>query len=157
MFKFEIKSKSGKRARAGLLETGKITTETPELAIVATDAQLRSLPNEVLKELPSQYFIVNTYHTFTKKIIPKIENSGGVHSYMGLKDRLIATDSGGFQVFSLGFGQKHQIGKIARTNIDKKLFENKDEENPIEITEEGVNFVLDNQKLKLNPEIRINR
>ncbi len=154
MFNFDILNKqSGSRARTGIIYSSDRNVQTPELAIVATDAQLRSLPNDVLHELPSQYFIVNTYHTYTKQIIPKIEEQGGIHTYMGLKDRIIATDSGGFQVFSLGFGQKHNIGKIARERIDKKLFENKDQENPIQIAEEGVRFNFNGKELMLNPEI----
>jgi len=147
------KTLSHSKARTGMYMTNNASIQTPELAIVATDAQLRSLPNEALTHLPSAYFIVNTYHTYTKNIIPKIEQAGGIQSYMQIHDRLIATDSGGFQVFSLGFGQKHPIGKIARGNIDKILFENKDQENPIRITEEGVNFIFNGEDLKLNPEV----
>jgi len=111
MLSFEITKKDAKsHARAGIIRTSHSETQTPELAIVATDAQLRSLPNEALEALPSSYFIVNTYHTYTKKIISPIEKAGGIHAYMQIPDRLIATDSGGFQVFSLGFGQKHNIG-----------------------------------------------
>ncbi len=154
MFSFTIHhSIPGLRARTGCIQTSRGTFQTPELAIVATDGELRSLSNDVLKGLPSSYFIVNTYHTYTKKIIPKIEKTGGIHSYMDIPDRLIATDSGGFQVFSLGFGQKHQIGKIARGDISKKLIENNDEENPIQIAEEGVNFTFNGEDLKLNPEV----
>lgn len=157
MFSFNtLNQHHSTKARSGVIRTSNNEIQTPELAIVATDAQLRSLPNEVLHQLPSKYFIANTYHTYTKKIIPKIESAGGIHKYMGLQDRLIATDSGGFQVFSLGFGQKHQIGKIARKNISKEIFENKDEENPIEITEEGVKFQFDGKQLELNPEISMN-
>ena len=154
MLSFDIRKRlSGTRVRTGIISTPNSHLQTPELAIVATDAQLRSLPNEALKDLSSRYFIVNTYHTYTKKIIPSVEKAGGIHQYMSIPGKLVATDSGGFQVFSLGFGQKHQIGKIARSHITKKIFENKDEENPIKITEEGVNFTFNGEDLKLNPEI----
>src|SRR3990167_9918677 len=98
MFNFEILNKqSGSQARTGVLKTNGATIQTPELAIVATDAQLRSLPNEALKDLSSRYFIVNTYHTYTKKIIPSVEKAGGIHQYMSIPGKLVATDSGGFQ------------------------------------------------------------
>lgn len=154
MFSFDIRNRlGGTGARSGILHTPHQDLQTPELAIVATDAQLKSLPNEALKDLPSTYFIVNTYHTFTKEIIPTIHTKGGVHSHMGLPDRVIATDSGGFQVFSLGFGRKHRIGKILPSKEQYLEIGEDDTENPIEITEEGVQFVFDGKKLILNPEI----
>lgn len=152
MFSFHIDKQKG-LMRKGVFETPHRKIKTPELAIVATDAELRSLPNIVLKELPSPYFIVNTYHTYTKKIIPKLEDVGGVHHHMGLPDRVIATDSGGFQVFSLGFGRKHKIGKILPSKEQAIAIGVDDTENPIVITEEGVEFEFDGEKLTLNPEI----
>lgn len=154
MFKFEVKSNNkSQRMRIGVLSTEHCSIETPEIAIVATDAKLRSLPNDRLSDIPLKYLIVNTYHTYTKKIIPKIDSAGGIHAYMGLKDKLIATDSGGFQVFSLGFGRKHKIGKILPSKEQFAQIGKDDKENPIQITEEGVKFTLDGQDLKLNPEI----
>ncbi|PIZ63866.1 tRNA guanosine(34) transglycosylase Tgt [Candidatus Roizmanbacteria bacterium CG_4_10_14_0_2_um_filter_39_13] len=184
MLSFDITSKKNStKVRAGILRTSCGEIQTPELAIVATDAQLRSLPNDVLKELPSRYFIVNTYHTYTKEIIPKIETAGGIHSYMQIPGRIIATDSGGFQVFSLGFGRKHNIGKLVQENIvnfnkssmsslgltrrstlkhfvmDSRSgsgmtrFKFDDSDNPIKITEKGVEFELDGKPNVLNPEI----
>jgi len=154
MLTFEITT-INKKMRSGVIKTSKSQIQTPELAIVATDAQLRSLPNEALEALPSSYFIVNTYHTYTKKIISPIEKAGGIHAYMQIPDRLIATDSGGFQVFSLGFGQKHNIGKIVREEIPASagMTDGEDADNPLFITEDGVRFQFDGNDLELNPEI----
>ncbi|MDP4011381.1 MAG: tRNA guanosine(34) transglycosylase Tgt, partial [Candidatus Roizmanbacteria bacterium] len=154
MFNFEIgKRQKGTGARTGIIHSSDRTIQTPELAIVATDAQLRSLPNEALKDLPSRYFIVNTYHTYTKQIIPLIEKAGGIHSFMGLKDRIIATDSGGFQVFSLGFGRDSGIGKILPTQLDLHKIHHDDAKNRISITESGVEFEFEGEPKILNPEI----
>ncbi len=154
MFSFDIKARlSHSKARSGIFDTPHRKIRTPELAIVATDAQLKSLPNEMLHELPNPYFIVNTYHTYTKEIIPNIEKRGGIHTYMGLEDRTIATDSGGFQVFSLGFGRKHKIGKILPSKEQYLAIGEDDSANPIQITEEGVKFEFDGKPLELNPEI----
>lgn len=142
-----------KNARTGVFENGNRKVKTPELAIVATDAELKSLSNDMLNLLPSRYFIVNTYHTYTKKIIPKIEKENGIHNYMHIPKRVIATDSGGFQVFSLGFGRKHSVGKILPSKKDLEKIDTDETENPIEITEEGVRFEFDGKKLNLNPEI----
>jgi len=154
MISFDITSKKNStKVRAGTLRTSCGEIQTPELAIVATDAQLRSLPNDVLKELPSRYFIVNTYHTYTKEIIPKIETAGGIHSYMQVPGRIIATDSGGFQVFSLGFGRGSGIGKILPTKSDIVKIKHDDSQNLIKITEKGVEFEFDGKPKVLNPEI----
>jgi len=147
------KTALNKRARVGELTTKGASVQTPELAIVATDAQLRSLSNDVLKDLSSPYFIVNTYHTYTKEIIPKIEKAGGIHSFMQIPDRLIATDSGGFQVFSLGFGRGSGIGKILPTASDSSRISHDDNKNLNKITENGVEFEFDGKPKILSPEI----
>ena len=144
---------SHKKKRVGVLKMPHATIHTPELAIVATDGKLRSLSNDVLKELPNQYFIVNTYHTYTKNIIPAIEKAGDIHSFMKIPERLIATDSGGFQVFSLGFGRGSGIGKILPTQSDLKKVHHDDSQNAIAITERGVEFAFDGKPMILNPEI----
>lgn len=139
--------------RTGTLTTKNTKIHTPEFAFVATDGELRSLSNDVLKDLPSRYFIVNTYHTYTKKIIPVIEKAGGIHSHMQIPDRLIATDSGGFQVFSLGFGRGSGIGKILPTTSDLAKIRHDDSQNEITITEQGVEFEFGGTPTMLNPEI----
>ncbi len=152
MFSFDITHKKG-LMRSAIFETPHRKIETPEFAIVATDAQLRSLSRDAIKDLPSPYFIVNTYHTYTKKIIPQIAEKGGIHSYMEVPDRVVATDSGGFQVFSLGFGRDSGIGKILPTASDLKNIHHDDTTNRLQITEEGVEFEFDGQPTVLNPEI----
>ncbi|PIQ73685.1 tRNA guanosine(34) transglycosylase Tgt [Candidatus Roizmanbacteria bacterium CG11_big_fil_rev_8_21_14_0_20_36_8] len=152
MMKFQIQRKR-KKISTGIITTSNSSIQTPELAIVATDGQLRSLPNDVLKDLPSPYFIVNTYHTYTKEIIPKIEKAGGIHSFMQIPDRFIASDSGGFQVFSLGFGRGSGIGKILPTASDSLRISHDDNKNFNKITENRVEFEFDGKPKILSPEI----
>jgi len=140
------------RARTALFRTPHKELETPELAIVATDAKLRGIPKELWNDLPCQYLIVNTYHTFTKEIIPKIKDAGGIHAYMGYPKRKIATDSGGFQVFSLGFGKKHKVGKFAGKIAPSEMIVD-DTENIVTIDENGVSFEYDGKPVYLSPEI----
>lgn len=152
MFEFKIE----KRLPAGSGRTGAFTTphqilQTPELAIVATEGEIRAIPAEYWAQLPCRYLIVNTYHTFTKEIIPRIHEKAGIHSYMSLPDRTIATDSGGFQVFSLGFGKKHHVGKFAG-QIEPKNMMADDADNLVTITEEGVAFEYDGRPVSLSPE-----
>ncbi len=157
MFEFKIlaKDKSASRrtkARVGEFHTPHGELITPEIAFVATEAEIKSIPKEILPGLPVNYCIVNTFHTFVKNIIPSIEKKQGVHRYLNYKN-IVATDSGGFQVFSLGFGKSHRVGKLAKffarqTKVD-------DSSNPLKITDKGVTFSYENKKFLLNPEISI--
>ena len=152
MFNFDITARLDRsKARSGVFHTPHKNLHTPELAIVATEGEIRSVPQELWSDLPNQYFIVNTYHTHTKKLVDTIQTQGGVHGYMGLEDRAFATGSGGFQVFSLGFGQKHNIGKLAR-DFEKNSRLSEDDESPLSISEEGVSFEFDGEKVRLSPE-----
>ncbi len=162
MFEYKIVAKDKKtRARSSTFQTNYHLLKTPELAIVATDAVLKSITNEFWPKLPSQYVIVNTFHISTKKakdvsdgsrILDQVYEKGGIHKYMNLTDRTVASDSGGFQVFSLGFGRSHGIGKVSTITEGEKI-EYEDGENPLKITEEGVTFEFDSKPIKLTPEI----
>lgn len=162
MFEYKIVAKDKKtRARTSTFQTNNQLLKMPELAIVATDGVLKSITNEYWPKLPSQYVIVNTFHISTKKFLGETEDKrildgiyekGGIHKYMNLTDRTIASDSGGFQVFSLGFGKRHNMGKVSTIAAGDKI-EYDDKGNPLKITEEGVEFEFDSRKIKLNPEI----
>ena len=161
MFTFDITARQkNMHARTGIFYTPHHKLLTPELAIVATEGEIRSVPRELWQGLPNQYLIVNTYHTFTKKadskpssqnLVETIRKSGGVHTYMGLQDKTFATDSGGFQVFSLGFGKKHHIGKLGRLFPGENTYSD-DTNNPNTISEKGVSFVYDGEDINLSPE-----
>ena len=127
MFEFKILKKDKKnKARLAEFNTphGKLTT--PELAFVATEAELRAIPKEFMPKLPVNLIIVNTYHLWTKKIADKIYHLGHgrdldgntVHNYANFP-KPIMSDSGGFQVFSLGFGKSQGVGKIANIFPDE--------------------------------------
>ncbi|MCA9371778.1 tRNA guanosine(34) transglycosylase Tgt [Candidatus Woesebacteria bacterium] len=153
MFSFTIQhTDRGSRARYGMLKNSSRSIETPELAIVATKAQFKSIPQEYWSQLPVQYLIVNTFHLMTTQagtLLQRIERSGDVHEFMGCEDKIIASDSGGFQVFSLGFGKKHNIGKVGREKFSSAHV---DDSSPLSITEDGVAFAFDNKKIQLTPE-----
>ena len=152
MFEFKIEKRlAGKRGRQGVFTTPHRKLQTPELAIVATEGEIRAIPKEFWPQLLCNYLIVNTYHTFTKELIPLIHTQNGIHQYMNLGDRAIATDSGGFQVFSLGFGKKHQVGKFAGKINPTEIIEN-DVDNLVTIDEDGVSFLYDDKPIHLSPE-----
>lgn len=147
------------KARTGIFETPHGPLETPELAIVATEAEVRGIPREKLGSLPIRYTISNTFHTFTQKLVPQIKKAGGINRYMNYQ-YTTATDSGGFQVFSLGFGKAHGVGKISsifpeENTKERGLLVIRDKDNLIHITDEGVFFSYDGKPLLFTPELSI--
>lgn len=152
MFEFKILHRQKKTlARTGEFYTPHGILKTPELAIVATNGEIKGVPELLLPSTPIQYIIVNTFHIYTKHILEKIEEKGGIHNYSGYK-KIAASDSGGFQVFSLGFGKSHGVGKIGGMFPGKDVKES-DQENPLIITDDGVTFRFNDQPIVLNPEI----
>jgi queuine tRNA-ribosyltransferase/7-cyano-7-deazaguanine tRNA-ribosyltransferase len=126
---------------------------TPELAIVATDGVVKTLEPADIPETPIKYSISNTFHIYVKNILEKIEKAGGIHAYMNY-DKVMATDSGGFQVFSLGFGKTHNVNKLGAIFVGEKGVEaeESDLDNPLTITEDGVTFEFDGKPITLTPE-----
>lgn len=151
MFEFEILKKNTKsRARTGIFYTPHGKLETPEYAFVATEGELKSIPKEFLSKLPVKYMIVNTFHIWVKKILQEIQKENGIHNFMNYKN-VCASDSGGFQVFSMGFGKAHNVGKIGGMFPGKQL-KSDDTNNPLDITEKGVKFRFNGKKILLTPE-----
>ncbi len=160
MFQFTvIKKDPTSHARTGVFETPHGELHTPELAIVATEAEVRGIPKERLESLPIRYTISNTFHTYTQGLVPNIKEAGGINTYMNYK-HTTATDSGGFQVFSLGFGKAHGVGKVSsifpeENSKEKGLLVIRDTDNLIHITHEGVFFNFDGKPLLFTPELSI--
>lgn len=111
-FSFKIIKKSKTSwARAGILKTAHGEIETPAFAVIATQATVKSLDPEDLKQLEVQLVLANTYHLHLRPGEDVVKKAGGLHRFMNWPGPLM-TDSGGFQVFSLGWGKEHKIGKI---------------------------------------------
>ena len=101
IFSFEILRKSSDTgARSGRIHTGHGDVETPAFIPVGTQATVKSLTPEELKELGVQIVLANTYHLYLRPGHDVIAGLGGLHPFMHW-DRPILTDSGGYQVFSL--------------------------------------------------------
>jgi len=99
-FSFQVIAKQGK-ARAGVLTTPHGNVETPIFMPVGTQATVKSLTPAQLDEIGVQILLSNTYHLYLRPGAEIIESFGGLHQFMRWK-KPILTDSGGFQVFSLG-------------------------------------------------------
>lgn len=103
---FTILKKDAKtRARLALLKTAHGVIETPAFMPVGTQGSVKAMLPRDLKEIGCQILLGNTYHLYLRPGAETIRNLGGVHRFMGW-DRPILTDSGGYQVFSLGAMRK---------------------------------------------------
>jgi queuine tRNA-ribosyltransferase len=89
------------RARAGRLTLTHGVVETPQFMPVGTNATVKSLSPDEIKETGASIILANTYHLYLRPGHERIARLGGLHRFMDW-DRPILTDSGGFQVVSLG-------------------------------------------------------
>lgn len=126
-----LKEAPGSRARLGLLHTPHGIFRTPMFMPVGTQATVKTLSPEELYAMGSQVILSNTYHLFLRPGSGLVQKAGGLHRFMNYS-RGMLTDSGGFQVFSLGAMRK--------------------------ITEEGVTFRshIDGSRQFLSPEVSVN-
>ncbi len=105
----------GVLARAGVISTSHGAVDTPAFVAVATKATVKGVPHKVLKDLGVRIIIANAYHLFLSGL-EAIDCAGGVGSFMGW-DGPTMTDSGGFQIFSLGAGFGKKISKISAPQV----------------------------------------
>jgi len=150
--KFHISKKSTKsNARLGFLETANGVVETPAFVTVATQASVKTLTSEEVVEAGSQLLIANTFHLHLKPGEKFLAKAGGIHRFMNWKKPLM-TDSGGFQVFSLGFGRDFGTGKILKEQANATI-EMGNQPKEIKITQDGVYFrsPLDGKQLFIGP------
>jgi queuine tRNA-ribosyltransferase len=125
-------------ARRGRVETAHGTIETPVFMPVGTAAAVKTLEPRDLEALGARIVLANTYHLYLRPGHERIQRLGGLHRFMSWKGALL-TDSGGFQVFSLG--QRGAGREKAGPNL-------------VDIAEEGVTFRshLDGTRHFLSPE-----
>lgn len=101
-FKFElIKEEKHTKARLGRIHTPHGVIDTPVFMPVGTRATVKAMTPEEIKDLGAQIILCNTYHLFLRPGHELIEEAGGLHKFMNWNGPIL-TDSGGFQVFSLG-------------------------------------------------------
>ncbi len=112
--KFKIKKKiKDCLGRAGKIRTIHGSIKTPAFVAVGTKATVKSLTPEQLKDLGSQVVLANTYHLYLQPDDQLIKMAGGINKFMNW-DGPTMTDSGGFQVFSLGAAFGKNITKITK-------------------------------------------
>ncbi len=145
-----IKKDKKSKARAGIISTLHGDIQTPIFVPVGTNSTVKSVNPRDLKEMGAEIILANTYHLHLRPGEDLIKKFGGLSKWMSWQGPTM-TDSGGFQVFSLGVGLEHGVGKLLR--------EEEGEAKPRlnKITKEGVTFQshLDGSKQFLSPEISI--
>ncbi len=109
-FSFDLQAVDGK-ARAGVFNTPHGSIQTPVFAPVGTQATVKGLTPDQLISLNSQMLLANTYHLYLRPGDKIISDLGGLHNFMNWH-KPILTDSGGFQVFSLG-----EINKVTDESV----------------------------------------
>lgn len=155
-FSFKILKKSKKsRARVGVISTPHGDIETPSFVPVATRATIRTLSTDEVEDTGAQVLIANTFHLHLTPGEKLVKKAGGIHGYMNW-DKPLMTDSGGFQVFSLGFGKDHGVGKVLKDDREKSILEGS-QPHAVKISDEGVSFrsPIDGTALFLNPKVSV--
>src|ERR671914_1531748 len=139
----EIHARSGS-ARAGVLHCAHGPVRTPAFVPLASTATVRSLHAAEVAELGYDMVLGNTFHLFLEPGHGLIERMGGLHEFMAWR-RPIVTDSGGFQVFSMGHGSVAEEIKRRRGDRDSRI---------LSIDEEGVRFrsYVDGAEMFMGPE-----
>ena len=109
-FKIE-KRLDGFLGRAGILATPHGVIKTPSFVVVGTKGTVKAMTTEQLKEIGVQVTLANTYHLYLQPGSELVREAGGLHKFMNW-DGPMMTDSGGFQVFSLGVAYGKELSKV---------------------------------------------
>lgn len=133
--KFTVeKTLPGTLARAAVIETPHGSIKTPAFVTVGTKATVKSLTPEMVKSLGGQVVLANTYHLYLEPGHEMVAKMGGLHTMMNWSGPTM-TDSGGFQVFSLGAAFGEKVGKLANVGGKDAHSHAKKKEKPV--TEDG--------------------
>lgn len=142
--KFTIeKELDGKLGRAGVLETAHGVINTPAFVSVGTKAAVKALTPEQVRSVGAEVVLANTYHLYLDPGDERVKKFGGLHKFMNW-DGPIMTDSGGFQVFSLGAAYGKDFSKVISINDPSLLLGERSTEGEVPrlatIGRDGVSF-----------------
>lgn len=144
-FKFTVTHRDPSGSRVGLLETPHGAIETPNFIFCATKAALKGVTTAQAKEAGAEIILSNTYHLLLQPGGKIVQAHGGLHRFLGWNGPML-TDSGGFQIFSLGHGSVADEIKGRRSLPWGK--------STLKISEEGALFrsYINGEKIFLTPE-----
>lgn len=140
---FEIDARDGS-ARAGVLRLAHGEVHTPAFVPLASTGAVRGLASAEVAELGFEMVLGNTFHLFIQPGGDHVAEMGGLHEFMGWRAPIV-TDSGGYQVFSMGHGSVAEEIKRRRGRSDSRV---------LSIDEEGVRFrsYIDGAERFMGPE-----
>jgi queuine tRNA-ribosyltransferase len=156
--KFEIiKKLDQKLGRAGIITTAHGIIETPAFVVVGTKGTVKSLNSEQVRDAGAQVVLGNTYHLYLQPGDEAVKEMGGLGNMMNWSGPTM-TDSGGFQVFSLGAAYKKGISKVLQITDPSLMiperFDDSDAPRLVKIGQDGVSFTshLDGSVHYITPE-----
>ena len=128
-------------ARRGLLTTARGNVETPAFCPVGTAGAVKGITPQQLEETGADIILANIYHLLLRPGVEVVEKLGGLHKFMSW-DKPILTDSGGYQIFSLGWSLKRSKARPGAPALSK-------------VDDDGVEFVshIDGTKVYLDAEL----
>ncbi|PIT86796.1 MAG: tRNA-guanine(34) transglycosylase, partial [Candidatus Magasanikbacteria bacterium CG10_big_fil_rev_8_21_14_0_10_43_6] len=150
------------RGRAGVISTPHGDIQTPAFVTVGTKATVKALSPEQVASLGAQVTLANTYHLYLQPGDKLVAEAGGLHKFMNWSGPMM-TDSGGFQVFSLGaaFGEGG-VSKFAKSGVqparpaggNETTAENPEVAKLAKIDDDGVTFQshIDGSSHRFTPE-----
>jgi queuine tRNA-ribosyltransferase len=143
-FEFKIEKKlKGTLGRIGTIKTPHGIIETPAFIPVGTKATIKALTPEQVNELGADAILANTYHLFLQPGDELVAKAGGLHNFMNWQKPMV-TDSGGFQVFSLGAAYGKEISKVVKITDPSLMiperFDDSDAPKLATIDRDGVSF-----------------
>lgn len=146
----ELDSAPGRHGRTGVIHTPHGDIPTPAFIPVATKATVKTLTPEQIRSTGAQAILSNAYHLYLQPGSDVVEEGGGVAAFENWHGPTF-TDSGGFQVMSLGVGFKKTLTLKAVENHDYT----REKKNLAKVDEDGVDFksFLDGSKHRFTPEI----
>lgn len=152
-FSFDINAEvDGCLARAGVIHTPHGDIKTPAFIVVGTKATVKALTPEQIKQTNAQAVLANAYHLYLQPGQKIIEDAGGLAKFMNW-DGPTFTDSGGFQVLSLGAGFKKVLA-MDTTSVETHMAVAKKNERLAHVDDEGVTFKshIDGSMHRFTPE-----
>ncbi len=138
-----LKKINGALGRAGVIETSHGKINTPAFVSVGTKGTVKAITPEQLLDLGAEVVLANTYHLYLDPGPERMKNFGGLHKFMNWSGPTM-TDSGGFQVFSLGAAYGKELSKVVSITDPRQMLAERslDGETPslAKIGADGVSF-----------------
>ena len=154
---FEIKTRlGGTLARTGVISTPHGQIKTPAYIAGGTNATVKAMTVEQIRETGAQAVLANTYHLMLRPGADILKKAGGIHKFMNWQAPTF-TDSGGFQVFSLGMAYKKGIDATSHTEKGSSNLARHSKNQLAKVGDDGVWFKshISGEKIFMSPEISI--